>query len=100
MSDSPYFAHHVSDHQSEAMLDAPVMLIHGPRQCDKTTLANQLATDHGYDYLSFDDEGVLSASREDPLCFVSELPDEIILVEVQRVPKLFSSLKRAIDQNH
>ena len=40
----------------EALKDTPVVLIHGPRQCGKTTLARQVGDAAGYTYISFDDD--------------------------------------------
>jgi predicted AAA+ superfamily ATPase len=39
----------------EALADTPVVLIHGPRQCGKTTLARAVGEARGSDYFSFDD---------------------------------------------
>ncbi len=79
------------------LIDSPVVLIHGPRQCGKTTLAKQAAAIHGHTYLSFDDENLLRFAKEDPVRFCLELPDKVVLDEVQRVPELFRSIKLAID---
>ena len=81
----------------EALADTPVVLVHGPRQCGKTTLARMVGEESGYSYITFDDENRLSAAREDPVAFVAELPARVILDEVQRVPELFLSLKAAVD---
>jgi predicted AAA+ superfamily ATPase len=81
----------------EALADTPAVLIHGPRQSGKTTLARLVGETKGYRYLSFDDEAILNAARRDPVGFVADLPERSILDEVQRVPELFSSLKAAID---
>jgi hypothetical protein len=43
----------------EALADTPVVLIHGPRQCGKSTLAQAVARKHGYTYFTFDDENAL-----------------------------------------
>jgi len=40
---------------TEALTDTPVVLIHGPRQCGKTTLARRVGEARGYSYFSFDD---------------------------------------------
>jgi predicted AAA+ superfamily ATPase len=82
-----------------ALADTPVVLIHGPRQCGKTTLARQVGEPMGYAYLSFDEPGVLAAARNDPSGFVADLPGKVILDEVQKVPALFSVLKLAVDRN-
>ena len=81
----------------EALADSPVVLIHGPRQCGKTTLARQVGDAEGFTYLSFDDDVQRAAAQTDPVGYVADLPERVILDEVQRVPELFTSLKAAVD---
>lgn len=81
----------------EALTDSPVVLIHGPRQCGKTTLARQVGHLEGFTYLSFDDDVQRAAAHADPVGYVADLPERVILDEVQRVPELFTSLKAAVD---
>jgi predicted AAA+ superfamily ATPase len=81
-----------------ALADTPVVLIHGPRQSGKTTLARLVGERHGYRYVSFDEDAVRAAAERDPAGFVAELPDRVILDEVQRVPALFTALKVAVDR--
>jgi len=81
----------------EALADSPVVLIHGPRQCGKTTLARQIGDLKGFPYLSFDDDVQRAAAKADPVGYVADLPERVILDEVQRVPELFTSLKAQID---
>lgn len=83
---------------AEALVDTPVVLVHGPRQCGKTTLARQLGDAGGYAYVSFDDDVQRAAAQADPVGFVADLPDKAVLDEVQRVPTLFTSLKAAVDK--
>ena len=82
-----------------ALTDTPVVLIHGPRQCGKTTLAQQVGRELGYAYVSFDDDARRAAALADPVGFVADLPDKVILDEVQRVPWLFTSIKASVDKN-
>lgn len=81
-----------------ALADTPVVLIHGPRQCGKSTLARMVGERRGYRYVSFDEDAVRSAALQDPTGFVAELPNRVILDEVQRVPALFTALKVAVDR--
>jgi predicted AAA+ superfamily ATPase len=84
---------------AEALTDTPVVLVHGPRQCGKTTLARMVGDRAGHAYFTFDDAATLSAAQTDPTGFVDDLPERAILDEVQRVPHLFASLKRAVDRD-
>ena len=52
-----------------------------------------------YSYYTFDDETTLTAARLDPIGFVNRLPGKCILDEVQIVPEIFRTLKKAIDEN-
>ena len=96
---SPIFSRYAAQNLRQALDDSPATLIHGPRQCGKTTLALDVGKDMEYDYLSFDDEVVRSGAKADPIGFVQDLPKRIILDEVQYVPELFSVLKLEIDRN-
>lgn len=82
----------------EALADTPVVLVHGPRQCGKTSLARTVGEPRGYGYLSFDDGVALAAAAADPVGFVDDLPERAILDEVQRVPGIFPALKVAVDR--
>ena len=81
----------------EALTDTPVVLVHGPCQCGKTTLARLVGDAAGYGYITFDDDVQLAAARFDPIGFVAGLPEKVILDEVQRAPDLFLALKAAVD---
>lgn len=96
MSTQPLVTRFVRPRLIEALGDTPVVLVHGPRQCGKTTLAQTL---RGYAYITFDDEVQLAAAKADPVGFVADLPNKVVLDEVQRVPELFASLKAAVDRD-
>lgn len=81
-----------------ALRDTPAVLIHGPRQSGKTTLARTVCEPRGYHYVSFDNDAILTAAKADPVGFVARLPARSILDEVQRIPEIFSSLKAEIDR--
>ena len=97
-SRSTPYPRHLAPRLREALGDTPAVLIHGPRQSGKTTLARAVGEPRGYRYVSFDDEAILAAARHDPVGFVSRLPAKTILDEVQRVPEIFTSLKAVIDE--
>ena len=96
----------------EALEDSPVVLIQGPRQCGKTTLAQMVCAPHylpgngrkarpagrSYDYISFDDDVVRAAAETDPMGFIAGLPERAVLDEVQRAPGLFTALKLEVDR--
>ena len=81
----------------ESLADSPAVLIHGPRQSGKTTLARVVGDPRGYDYISFDDNIARTAADSDPAGFVGGLGEHTVLDEVQRVPSLFTALKQEID---
>jgi predicted AAA+ superfamily ATPase len=83
---------------TEALADTPVVLIHGPRQCGKTTLAQRIGEARAYHYFSFDDAVALAAAQADPAGFVDDLPERAILDEIQRAPRLFTAIKTAVDR--
>ncbi len=91
-----FFARHLADSLEAALLDTPVILINGPRQCGKSTLAQHYMADTPY--FSLDDEEVLAAVRADPGGFVRRL-DKAVLDEVQRVPELLRAIKLSVDQD-
>lgn len=98
METTHLYPRYARDRLREALTDSPVTLIHGPRQCGKTTLARVVGEPLGYAYLNFDDDVVRESAKEDPAGFVAELPERAILDEVQRVPALFGALKLAVDR--
>jgi predicted AAA+ superfamily ATPase len=98
MTDTVLYPRFALPRLKEALADTPVVLIHGSRQCGKTTLARQVGDAAGYAYISFDDDVTLAAARADPVGFVADLPEHTVLDEVQRAPGLFTAIKTAVDR--
>ena len=123
MRQSHFYPRYVERRLAEALEDSPVVLIHGPRQCGKTTLAqfacapnylkwgDDFLTWRGdrltwgvsqqrrdYKYITFDDAVVRDGAQADPMGFVADLPERVILDEIQRVPSLFSAIKLEVDR--
>ncbi len=82
----------------EALEDSPVVLIHGPRQCGKTTLAQEVGRTNGYTYFNFDEAVLREAAEVDPVGFVAGLPERVIFDEVQRVPGILLAIKTEVDR--
>lgn len=81
----------------EALLDTPVVVLNGPRQAGKTTLARSF-TSNSFRYLSLDDPATLLAARQDPAGLLREL-DRVVIDEVQRAPEIMLALKQAVDND-
>ena len=82
---------------AESLLDTPVVLLAGPRQAGKTTLAKQVA-EQGMRYLTLDDELTLLSAREDPVGLIRGL-DRAVIDEVQRAPGLLLAIKKSVDED-
>lgn len=84
----------------EAGRDTPVVMLNGARQTGKSTLVKGLfpgsSAPH---YVSFDDLVSLDSARSDPQGFIENLPDRVIIDEVQRAPELMLPIKHSVDQN-
>jgi predicted AAA+ superfamily ATPase len=90
---------HITDHVLDALADTPAVLVNGARQTGKSTLVQSGdLIEHGRQYLTFDDPGVLAAAKRDPNGFITGLNTPVTLDEVQHVPELFPAIKAAIDR--
>ena len=87
---------YVQGRVNAAMQDTRVVLIVGPRQAGKTTLARQYANPNR-PYLTLDDTATLAAAKSDPAGFIRGLPSAVI-DEVQRAPDLLLAIKESVDK--
>ena len=81
----------------DTLQDTRVVLLAGPRQSGKTTLAKRLAED-SMRFVSLDDPTTLDAAKTDPLAVVRDL-DRAVVDEVQRAPALILAIKRSVDED-
>ena len=95
---APAIARHVQTKIATALQDTRVVLIMGPRQAGKTTLA-KLHASIDRPYITLDDPATLAAARSDPAGFVRGLKRAVI-DEVQRVPDLLLAIKESVDKDH
>lgn len=75
-----------------------VVLIAGPRQCGKTTLAKTLIGPN-VEYRTLDDVGMRMSAIEDPHGFVKSHSKTLIIDEVQRAPDLLLAIKKEVDED-
>jgi hypothetical protein len=98
MTDAPQIPRLAEDSLAEALADTPVVIVHGPRQCGKTTLATRVGKRLGFEYVNLDDDAARRAAQDDPAGFVARLPERTIIDEMQRAPELFLPLKIEVDR--
>lgn len=88
---------HVQSRITTALQDTRVVLMVGPRQAGKTTLA-RLYANSDRPYITLDDPATLAAARSDPAGFVRGLSHAVI-DEVQRAPDLLLAIKESVDKD-
>ncbi len=103
-----------------ALLDTRAVVLLGPRQSGKSTLARQIAGERSGAVVTLDDSTVLDAARRDPASFLHlsvqpparstaetgdngrnshRVADLLVIDEVQKAPELFPAIKIAVDRD-
>lgn len=94
------FKRHVTPQLLSALVDTPVVLLHGARQVGKSTLTQQVASGpRPARYLTLDDTTMLAAAKSDPAGFIFGLEGPVVIDEVQRAPELFLPIKATVDRD-
>ena len=83
------------------LLHSRVLLLEGPRQCGKTTLAKRISESQDVRgiYRTLDDLTLLNAALDDPHGFVAHGDELMVIDEVQRAPQLLAAVKKEVDEN-
>ena len=80
-----------------ALARNPVVVLTGPRQCGKTTLARELLAEDSLNY--FDLEDPVSLTRlDEPMTGLRPLRGLVVIDEIQRLPDLFPVLRVLADR--
>ena len=87
----------ILDRICAALARTPVVVLTGPRQCGKTTLARELLSEDSPNY--FDLEDPLSLARlDEPKTALEPLQGLVVIDEIQRRPDLFPVLRVLADR--
>lgn len=81
----------------DALSRVPVVVLTGPRQCGKTTLARQLVDEHSVNYFDLEDPAGLARLSE-PMTALRPLHGLVVVDEIQRRPDLFPILRVLADR--
>ena len=82
----------------QLMSERRVLLLSGPRQSGKTTLARELESDQT-EYRTLDDSTLREAAENDPQGFIKRSTNTMIIDEVQLTPALLPAIKKAVDED-
>ncbi len=88
----------LSAHINHSLGHSPAVVLLGPRQVGKTTLALEVAETRASVYLDLEDEAD-RVKLSDPVRYFADHEHELVILdEVQRVPELFQRLRGVIDR--
>ncbi len=91
-------ARHLLPRLHEALDGFRAVVLHGARQCGKSTLARLLAEQRGGTYASLDDEAVRDAALADPHGFLLDQTHPLVVDEVQLGgDRVVRALKQIVD---
>ena len=77
---------HITETVTAALRDTPVVLLVGPRQAGKSTLAQTFVPPDRY--LTLEEATTLAAAQRDPTGFLAPFDELTVIDEVQRAPDL------------
>ncbi len=77
---------------------SPIVVINGPRQCGKTTLAREFVHEDSLNYFDLEDPASLGRLSE-PMTALRPLEGLVVIDEIQRRPDLFPALRVLADRS-
>lgn len=80
-----------------ALRRSPIVVLTGPRQCGKTTLAREFLRADSENYFDLEDPASL-VRLEEPMTALRPLSGLVVIDEVQRLPDLFPALRVLADR--
>ena len=84
-------------HLYELLRHSPAVILLGPRQAGKTTLALEIGEQTASVYLDLEDEND-RAKLANPSKYLADHEDQLVILdEVHRIPELFQQLRGIID---
>jgi uncharacterized protein len=92
-----YVSRHQTEHLRSLLRAFPAVLLVGPRQCGKSTLAHHVLSD--WTYLDLERPADLSILTTDLEGFFDAHPRSVVVDEAQRLPEVFSVLRYVIDRS-
>jgi len=75
-----------------------VVSVTGPRQSGKTTLVKSLFPNHRY--VNFENLSELELIKSDPLSFISNVGQGVIIDEIQKYAEILSYIQVSVDENY
>jgi predicted AAA+ superfamily ATPase len=78
--------------------ESPAVVLSGPRQVGKTTLAMEIAEDRAATYLDLESEADRARLSQPELYLADHADELLVLDEIQRLPGLFETLRGEIDR--
>lgn len=75
----------------------PVIVVTGPRQSGKSTLCRKIF--ESYTQYNLEDLGLRENIENDPTAFIKNCGKYVVIDEVQHLPKIFSYIQMAVDEN-
>lgn len=92
------YPRHIKGGLDAALGDTPAVVVIGPRQAGKSTLATAVAVERNARYVTLDDDGLREAANDDPAGFIENSALPLCIDEFQKAPGLLPAIKARIDR--